>query len=339
MMENILSIRELSMSYRVGKKAIRALDKVSLDFRTGSSTGIVGESGCGKSTLALAIMKLLPQNAVIENGELFLHGEDLLTADDKKVRDIRWNKVSIIFQGAMNALNPVVRIGAQIKEPLMKHSCRKMSSLKMDEKVIDLVKSVNLVPEVLSRYPHELSGGMKQRVMVAMSLVCSPEIIIADEPTTALDVIAQDRVLELIESLQRKLNLTLLLISHDISLVAETCEFIVIMYAGCVVESGSTRKIFENPLHPYTKALLSSVPSIRGKKSELMGIRGELPDMSSQITGCKFAERCPECSEICKSVAPPYLGIGDEHMVRCHLMAECGLVEDHPPVSEGKVTI
>lgn len=316
-MENILSIKNLSMSYKVGNKAIRALDDVTLDVRKASSMGIVGESGCGKSTLALAIMRLLPQNAQINNGQILLYGEDILKAENKRIREIRWNEISIIFQGAMNALNPVVKIGAQIKEPLIKHQAKKISMLEIDLKVIELIKSVNLVPEVLQRYPHELSGGMKQRVMVAMSLVCSPQIIIADEPTTALDVIAQDRVLELIEGLQQEHNLTLLLISHDISLVAETCENIIIMYAGCIVEAGSTKNVFAEPLHPYTKALLASIPSLHGEKSELLGIPGELPDMSVIIEGCKFAERCPFVEKRCRIAAPPYMPVGPDHFVRC----------------------
>jgi oligopeptide/dipeptide ABC transporter ATP-binding protein len=317
-MDNVIELKDLHMSYHVGGVRVRAIQNVSLSLPRGSSIGIVGESGCGKSSVALAILRLLPQNAAITGGEILFDGMNLANASEREMQHVRWNRIAMVFQGAMNALNPVITIGTQLVEPVMKHANGPDCADAARMRALELIEAVNLTPDVLTRYPHELSGGMKQRVIVAMSLMCSPELVIADEPTTALDVIAQDNVLALIEELQRKLKLSLILISHDISVVAETCERIAVMYAGGIVETGMMQEVFSTPAHPYTRALLSSIPSLRGPKTELVGIPGEPPDLSAEVRECRFVQRCQCADEICRVAIPRSVSLSPTHRVECH---------------------
>jgi peptide/nickel transport system ATP-binding protein len=278
---------------------VQAVDKVSFSLDKGESAGLVGESGCGKSSVAMAIMKLMPPNAVIIGGEILFKGENVLLKNDEEIRGIRWKEISMVFQAAMNALNPVISVGDQIIEAIQAHN--EMSEAEAWEKVKDLYQLVGLDPGRGKSYPHEYSGGMKQRAIIAMSLACSPDLIIADEPTTALDVIMQDQIIQEIVALQDHSDMAMIYISHDISVIAETCAKTGVMYAGKIVEYADTDSLFYDTLHPYTKALLSSYPSIKGEVKRLNPIPGEPPNLLDPPTGCRFYPRKGRGSAIVKS--------------------------------------
>jgi peptide/nickel transport system ATP-binding protein len=297
---------------------VQAVDKVSFSLDKGESAGLVGESGCGKSSVAMAIMKLMPPNAVIIGGEILFKGENVLLKDDEEIRGIRWKEISMVFQAAMNALNPVISVGDQIIEAIQAHN--EMSEAEAWEKVKDLYQLVGLDPGRGKSYPHEYSGGMKQRAIIAMSLACSPDLIIADEPTTALDVIMQDQIIQEIVALQDHSDMAMIYISHDISVIAETCAKTGVMYAGKIVEYADTDSLFYDTLHPYTKALLSSYPSIKGEVKRLNPIPGEPPNLLDPPTGCRFYPRCPEREGICDSQEPEYLEVKKDHFVACHFV-------------------
>jgi peptide/nickel transport system ATP-binding protein len=297
---------------------VQAVDKVSFSLDKGESAGLVGESGCGKSSIAMAIMKLMPPNAVIIGGEILFKGENVLLKNDEEIRQIRWKEISMVFQAAMNALNPVIRVGDQIIEAIQAHN--EMSEAEAWEKVKDLYRLVGLDPGRGKSYPHEYSGGMKQRAIIAMSLACSPDLIIADEPTTALDVIMQDQIIQEIVALQDHSDMAMIYISHDISVIAETCAKTGVMYAGKIVEYADTDSLFYDTLHPYTRALLSSYPSIKGEVKRLNPIPGEPPNLLDPPTGCRFYPRCPEREEICDNQEPEYLEVKEDHFVACHLV-------------------
>jgi peptide/nickel transport system ATP-binding protein len=297
---------------------VQAVDKVSFSLDRGESIGLVGESGCGKSSVAMSIMKLMPPNAVIMGGEILFKGDDLLRKDDEEIRRIRWKEISMVFQAAMNALNPVIRVGDQIIEAIKAHN--EVSEAEAWEKVKELYGLVGLDPGRGRSYPHEYSGGMKQRAIIAMSLACSPDLIIADEPTTALDVIMQDQIIQEIVAIQGRLDTAMIYISHDISVIAETCGKTGVMYAGKIVEYADTDSLFYDTLHPYTKALLSSYPSIKGAIKMLNPIPGEPPNLLNPPGGCRFCPRCPEREGICESQEPEYLQAKEGHFVACHLV-------------------
>ena len=280
--------------------------------------GLVGESGCGKSSVAMSIMKLMPSNAVVKGGEVLFKGENLLHMGDEEIRAIRWKQISMVFQAAMNALNPVVRVGDQIIEAIQAHD--DVSEDEAWERVKELYRLVGLDPGRGKSYPHEYSGGMKQRAIIAMSLACSPDLVIADEPTTALDVIMQDQIIQEIVALQDRLDMAMLYISHDISVIAETCSKTGVMYAGKIVEYADTDSLFYETLHPYTKALLSSYPSIKGEVKRLNPIPGEPPNLLDPPVGCRFSPRCPERDGICTSQEPEYLEVREGHFVACHFV-------------------
>ena len=275
----------------------------------------MGESGCGKTSIAVTLMKLLPDNALIVKGQVLLDGQDLMTMDDTTLRTYRWRRISMIFQAAMNSLDPVHRVGDQIIEAIEAHDM--FTTMKEARETVDrLFRLVGLDPGLTDRYPHEFSGGMRQRAVIAMALACQPDVIVADEPTTALDVIVQDRILRQIKEIQTDLNMSMIYITHDIAVVAEITDRIGVMYAGKLVELGSTADVFERPIHPYTKALLSVFPSIRGEKRPLATLGGEPPNLIDPPTGCRFHPRCPYATAICQQEEPPVV-VRDGHWAAC----------------------
>ena len=315
---SLLEIRDLTLHYETAKGMVQAVDKVSFSLDKGESMGLVGESGCGKSSVAMSIMKLMPSNAIVKGGEVLFKGENILHMDDEEIRGIRWKQISMVFQAAMNALNPVVRVGDQIIEAIQAHD--DVSEDEAWERVKELYRLVGLDPGRGKSYPHEYSGGMKQRAIIAMSLACSPDLIIADEPTTALDVIMQDQIIQEVVALQDRLDMAMLYISHDISVIAETCSKTGVMYAGKIVEYADTDSLFYETLHPYTKALLSSYPSIKGEVKRLNPIPGEPPNLLDPPMGCRFYPRCPGRDGICTSQEPEYLEVREGHFVACHFV-------------------
>lgn len=326
-MEKILEVRNLSVEFYKGGKVIQALRDVSLTLKRNEVLGIVGESGCGKSTFALSILKLIPEKeGKIVSGEIFFKGEDILRLSDEKLLQIRGDRISIVFQDPFTSLNPVFRIGNQIAESLALHRKENQSTHQMEKEIIKLLELVKMSKpkDTMLSYPHQLSGGMQQRVMIAISLSSNPEILIADEPTTALDVTIQREILGLLTELQKKMGLSVMLITHDFGIVAQTCQRVSVMYAGSIVEEAATSEIFHNPLHPYTKGLLESLPSReelpsppQGEKRRLKAIPGQVPDPSNLPSGCKFYPRCPMVIEDCKPEEPRLREIVKNHWVRC----------------------
>ena len=320
----MIEVRNLAMSYAIAGQALRAVDGVSFTLPRGESLGVVGESGCGKSSLGAAILQVLAPNARIEAGDVSIAGRPVVRAgqtvrvDGRPVIDgLRWKDAAIIFQSAMNALNPVMTVERQLTEAYRLHrpeASAEQARVRIAE-VFDLIG----IPIARQRaYPHELSGGMRQRVMIALSLLHAPGLVIADEPTTALDVLVQDQILGEIDALRRRMGLSLILISHDMGAVAETCDHVAVMYAGEFVEIAPTAAIFDAPRHPYTLALLSSLPSVIGPRKPLTSIPGETPSLTEPIAGCRFAARCGRCAPICRELAPPRRITGQGHEVLCH---------------------
>jgi len=317
----VLEVKELITHYLTMEGTVRAVDDVSFDVGDGEIVGLAGESGCGKTTVALSIMRLLPQGGRILKGKILLEGEDLTSKTDSEMNRIRWKKISIVFQGAMNALNPVLRVGDQISEAIVeKEITGKAEALK---RVNELFELVGLDTSRIKDYPHEFSGGMRQRVMIAMALACNPRIVILDEPVTALDVIVQGKILDLVKDLQKKLNLAVILITHDLSVIAEICDKAAIMYAGKIVEYGQILDIYKNPKHPYTEGLISAFPSIAGEKRRFVSIPGEPPDLINPPSGCRFHPRCSYAMDICHEKEPPSVDVGEGHISACYL-AEVG---------------
>lgn len=314
----LLEVENLKMYYETIRGYVKAVDDVSFEVNTKESLGLAGESGCGKTSAALSIMRLLPYNGKIVGGRIKFHGEDIAKMNHKELRKkIRWKKIAMIFQGAMNALHPTYTIGHQIAEGITEHE--DVSKKEALERAGNLLELVGVEREKIDRYPHELSGGMKQRAITAMALACNPDLVIADEPTTALDVIVQAQVLKVMKELQSKLDLSWMLITHDLSMITETCTRMAIMYAGKIIESGSVLHIFKEPLHPYTQKLITAFPSILGPKMELSSISGFPPDLLEPPPGCRFHPRCPHATEICKTKEPVLEERGKDHCVACHL--------------------
>ncbi len=311
----VLQVKDLTMHYQTRQGTVKAVDGISFELARGEVLGLVGESGCGKTSIAVTLMKLLPDNALILKGQVLLDGQDLMTMDDTTLRKYRWRRISMIFQAAMNSLNPVHRVGDQIVEAIEAHDM--VTTMKEARETVDrLFRLVGLDPRLTDRYPHEFSGGMRQRAVIAMALACQPDVIVADEPTTALDVIVQDRILRQIKEIQTDLNMSMIYITHDIAVVAEVTDRIGVMYAGKLVELGSTADVFERPIHPYTKALLSVFPSIRGEKRPLTTLGGEPPNLVNPPTGCRFHPRCPYATAICQQEEPPVV-VRDGHWAAC----------------------
>ena len=295
---NILEVKKLNMMYNTLEGNVNAVKDVSFEIKKGSSFGLVGESGCGKTSVAMTLMQLQSDNAKIVSGNIIFDGQEMVGLNEKELRKIRWGGISIVFQGAMNAWNPVIKIGEQIREAIREHYPENTRS-ENTNKINTLFKMVGLEPSVADRYPHELSGGMKQRAVIALSLSCDPKLIIADEPTTALDVVIQDQILKEIKKVQNDLGLSLIYISHDIAVIAEMTDYMAVMYAGRIVETGKTEDIFKNPKHSYTKMLLDSTPSIIGDKKMLKSLDGEQPSLMDNFSGCSFAPRCPNRNTTC----------------------------------------
>lgn len=302
----VLRISDLVVEFKTEKGLIRALDKVSLEVATGESVGIVGESGCGKSVTALSVLRLIPSPpGKIAGGQITLDGVDVLAKSDSEMRKVRGALASMIFQEPMTALNPVYTIGNQMIEVLRVH--QSISKAEARKRAIEMLETVNIESprKRIDQYPHELSGGMRQRVMIAMALSCNPKLLIADEPTTALDVTVQAQVMEEIKRLQEERDMGLILITHDLGVIAETCSRVVVMYCGKVVEVATTEELFSNPRHPYTRGLLDSIPRVREEKlAKLPIIEGMVPDLANLPTGCRFADRCPAADEGCRSKEP-----------------------------------
>lgn len=319
-MNPILEITNLTVRYRIKNKEIYAVENISLSVDKEEFVGIVGESGSGKSTMAHAIVRLLPPNAYIKTGKVNLLGYDLINMSDEKIMKIRWKDFSIVFQKSMSALSPVHRIDDQMMEAIKLHNPQ-ISQQEIKSRLDKLLQMVNLPERVLKSYPHELSGGMMQRVMIALALVNFPKFVIFDEATTALDVVTQGQIIEEIKQLVKELSLTGMVISHDIGVVSELCNKIAVMYAGKLVEYGSKNDIIHNPYHPYTKALVFSLPDFVKERGELVGIPGTLPDLSQPPKGCVFASRCPLADEKCFEQVPPLLR-KDERQIACFKVKE-----------------
>ena len=345
----ILEVRNLSVNYltddpSAGRRgelvepsgrrgtALRAVEDVSFSLEQGRSLGLVGESGCGKTTAMLGVLRLLPAEGRIVSGEVWYRSlqnahsprlggvpreVDLLRLSEREMRKYRWSRISLVFQGAMNALNPVRRVGDQIAEPIMLHGAatdKKAASERVDE----LLEMVGIIPEMARQYPHQYSGGMRQRAMIAMALACSPDVLIADEPTTALDVMIQAQILDLLEHLQQKLGLSIILVTHDLGVVAEICDDVLVMYGGKTAEYASVDTIYNEPLHPYTQRLLQAFPDVDRPTSTLASIPGFPPPLDALPPGCRFEPRCHRKNGICTVESPPLLAVKPGHYVACH---------------------
>ena len=317
----LLEVKDLYTYFYTTKGVVRAVDGVSFKLNKGEVLGIAGESGCGKSTLAYSIIRLVPPPGRIKSGEIYFMGENVLKMDRETFRKkVRWKGISMIFQGAMNALNPVYTVGDQIAEVIMIHEG--LSKREAYVRVYKLLSLVGIDPRRAHSYPHELSGGMRQRVLIAMALALSPSLVIADEPTTALDVVVQAQIMNLLKKLQRDLKTSIILITHDLSLIAEIADKVAIMYAGKIVEIGTSEQIYYNPQHPYTKGLLAAIPRIRGEITKLEWIPGVPPDLRNPPPGCRFAPRCKFKFEPCDKEEPPIIEIEPGHYVSCWLYAK-----------------
>lgn len=316
MNDNVLEVKDLTMHYTTRKGPVFAVDDVSFGLGRGRSLGLVGESGCGKTSIAISLLKLLPGNAEIIGGEVRLNGTDLVPLSEGEIRRFRWRRISMVFQAAMNALNPVYTIEEQILEAMEQHMGH-LGEAEMNQRVDELFELVGLDPSLKDQYPHQYSGGMRQRAVIAMALSCQPDIIIADEPTTALDVIVQDALLKRIRKIQEQLNMAMIYISHDVAVIAEVSDRVGVMYAGRMAELASTEAIYHRPVHPYTMGLMSAFPSIVGEKTELVTLPGEPPDLLKPPPGCRYHPRCPHATEICREKVPAFEEYEDRHYVAC----------------------
>jgi len=322
----VLEVQNLSVNYLTdhpsagsGRRgaALRAVEDVSFSLEQGRSLGLVGESGCGKTTAMLGVLRLLPAEGRIVSGEVRYEGVDLLRLSEREMRKYRWSKMSIVFQGAMNALNPVRKVGDQIAEPLMLHGAA-TDKKEASERVSELLEMVGIIPEMARQYPHQYSGGMRQRAMIAMALSCSPDILIADEPTTALDVMIQAQILDLLQNLQQELELSIILVTHDLGVVAEICDDVLVMYGGKTAEYASVDTIYNEPLHPYTQRLLQAFPDVDSPTSTLASIPGYPPPLDALPPGCRFEPRCHCKSDVCAVESPPLVAVKPGHYVACH---------------------
>ncbi|MFM9279714.1 ABC transporter ATP-binding protein [Paenibacillus jiagnxiensis] len=322
-MTKLLEVTGLRTEFKTAAGLIRAVDGVDLAVDKGETLGIVGESGCGKSITSLSIMQLLPKGlGKVAAGEIRLEGENMLAFSERKMRQIRGNRIAMIFQEPMTSLNPVFRVGKQIAEAVRYH--QGVSRKEAMSRAVEMLTKVGIPrPEkVAVSYPHELSGGMRQRVMIAMAMVCNPKLLIADEPTTALDVTIQAQILDLMRELQRTEGTSILMITHDLGVVAEMCDRVVIMYAGQVVEETDVKTLFKNPKHPYTKSLLASLPQLNSEQDRLASIPGQVPNPLEMPEGCRFAPRCQFAQDICRANAPELEEVEAGHKCRCLLQQE-----------------
>ena len=317
MAEKLLEIKNLSVEYRSDDATIYAVNGVNLSLEKGEALGLVGETGAGKTTIAKSIMRILPPaQAHITSGEIIYEGQDLLALKEKEMQKVRGNKIAMIFQDPMTALNPVETVGFQIAESIKQHN--KISKNEARDRAGDMLELVGIPRERYTDYPHQFSGGMKQRVVIAMALACNPELLLADEPTTALDVTIQAQVLDMMRDLKAKLGTSVILITHDFGVVADFCSSVAVAYAGEIIERGSVDRIFNNPSHPYTQGLFNSLPSLETTSRRLKPIKGLMPDPSNLPEGCRFCDRCDYAEERCFKAAPENVEIEPGHFVKCY---------------------
>jgi peptide/nickel transport system ATP-binding protein len=328
MSDKLLDIRDLYIRYETDDANVRAVNGISLELERGENLGLVGETGAGKTTTALGILRLLPKGiGKIDRGSIEFDGRDLLSLKEEEMRLVRGNRISMIFQDPMTSLNPVMTVGEQIAEVLRFHGDEGAAAAGVEARVDEILGLVGIPPERKKDDPHQFSGGMKQRIVIAMALACEPELLLADEPTTALDVTIQAQVLEMMDGLKAKLNTSMILITHDLGIVAQMCDKVAIMYAGEIIEFGSAKDVFEGEFHhPYTTGLFLSIPDLERDSRRLKPIGGLMPDPTNLPEGCKFHPRCPRCMEICKTVEPDATESGG-HRVKCHLRAGRGAGE------------
>jgi oligopeptide/dipeptide ABC transporter ATP-binding protein len=311
-----LSVKDLKVEYRSGKSIVHAVNGVSFDLARGKTLGLVGETGAGKTTTAKTIMRILPEfTARVAGGEIILDGEDLLSLSEKDMRKIRGEKVSMIFQDPMTALNPLMTVGEQIAEAVRLHN--EVSRVDAQRRAVEMLEMVGIPSERFKQFPHEFSGGMKQRVVIAEALACNPELLIADEPTTALDVTIQAQVLEMIRNLRDRLNTAMIMITHNLGVVAEVCDDVAVIYAGEIIEQGSKRDIFKHAAHPYTLGLFASLPSMAVASKRLQPIEGLMPDPSNLPDGCRFNPRCPHATDECRTESVRLTEVAPGHLCRC----------------------
>ncbi|TFG84172.1 MAG: ABC transporter ATP-binding protein [Spirochaetales bacterium] len=318
-MDKILEVKNLRLYYHTNKGAVKALDDVSFDLYKGETLGLVGESGCGKTTTGVALLRMpSPPGRIEEGSQIFLDGRDIMGLSEKQIRkDVRWEEVSMVFQGAMNCLTPVYTIGKQMLETLQEH--REMEKKQAEKLIKEYLGLVGLPPEVMNRYPHELSGGMKQRIVIATALFLKPKLVVLDEPTTALDVIVQAQIINLLKKLKKTFDLSFIFITHDLSLEAEVSDRVCVMYAGKIAELGTNQQIYgkQGPMHPYTEKLLLATPLLKKKVETLSFIPGAPPDLIDPPSGCRFHPRCHKVMDKCKEEIPPLLELEPGHMVAC----------------------
>ena len=313
----VLTVEDLRVYYHTSRGPVKAVNGISFSLEPNTRLGLVGESGSGKSTMALALMRMIKSPGKIEGGRILLDGKDVVKLSQGEMRSVRLNQIAMVPQGAMNSLNPVTRVRQQIVDGLVAHNV-KMSRKEMDGRVADVLRWVDLDPMVADMYPHELSGGMKQRVCIAIAISLRPKVIIADEPTSALDVVIQRQVMETIGRVQEELGAAVILIGHDMGLMVQFVDRLAVMYAGTIAELGNVREMFADPLHPYTQALINSLPRL-ADKGELEGIPGIAPFLLNPPPGCLFHMRCPQVMDVCRSVTPPVEEVRPQRMVACHL--------------------
>lgn len=321
-MNSLLEVSDLNVEYRTYEGTVAAVNGLGFSLAPGRTLGLVGESGAGKTTTALAIMGLVPSPpGVITSGEINFAGQNLLSLPEREMKKIRGNSISMIFQDPMTSLNPVVTVGLQISEAIAAH--QNLTNQEAENKAREMLEKVQIPGQRYREYPHEFSGGMRQRVVIAMALACNPALIIADEPTTALDVTIQAQVLELMRSLKEEFSTAMIMITHDLGVVGEVCDHVAVMYGGRIVETASLEQIFEGPRHPYTRGLFRCIPDIEEETSEIKPIEGLMPDPLDLPSGCPFHPRCPERMEVCSRLVPPVADDGG-HRVMCHLYAKGG---------------
>ncbi len=316
----LLDVQNLTTYYFTLRGPVKAVEDISFQVEKGEALGLAGESGCGKTTAALSILKILPKGGRIVGGKMLFNDQDIVKLKEKEMRQkVRWKGISIVFQGAMNALNPVYKVGDQIAETILVHE-PDTKKKETKERTAKLLELVGIEKSRADHYPHEFSGGMRQRALIAMAVACNPDLLIADEPGTALDVIVQAQVLKMMKEMKTRLNLGMILITHDLSIIAETCEKCAIMYAGKIVENGDVARIFKDPLHPYTQGLIKAFPSIKSAKTEMTSISGFPPDLLKPPPGCRFHPRCSYVMDVCKKEDPEPTEVTKGYYVACHLV-------------------
>ncbi|EGD48711.1 oligopeptide/dipeptide ABC transporter, ATPase subunit [Ruminiclostridium papyrosolvens DSM 2782] len=322
MSEKLLEIKDLHTFFYTDAGVVKAVNGVSFEVNKGQTIGIVGESGCGKSVMSLSIMRLIQEPGKIVDGQVFFNGQDLVKLSQSEMRKINGDRISMIFQEPMTSLNPVFTVGNQIAESLILHE--KLTKKQAREKAIEMISTVGIsrAEGIYDSYPHELSGGMRQRIMIAMALSCNPELLIADEPTTALDVTIQAQILDLLKEIKKKFGTSIMLITHDLGVVAEMADYVIVMYAGRIIEQGHVNDIYLNPMHPYTIGLLKSKPSITTVSDRLYTIPGQVPNLINLPEICYFSDRCKMCKDVCKQGFPKLIDMGNDHFVACTLFGE-----------------